>query len=208
MFFILQRRSMNVLGSSGALVFNVLGGLYLLAVLLRFLLQVAKADFYNPVSQAVVKITDPMVKILRRFIPGYKGIDFSTLLLALLIEAVAICVLIILYGGSIPGIGFIITWSFVGVTYFIVNIYYYAIIGSIIMSFVMMFSGSTNPHPLLRLIWQLTEPVMAPIRKIVPPMGGLDFSPIFIFIGIQLIRNFLIKTFGITDQLALIIIGI
>jgi len=199
---------MNVLGSSGALVFNVLGGLYLLAVLLRFLLQVAKADFYNPVSQAVVKITDPMVKILRRFIPGYKGIDFSTLLLALLIEAVAICVLIILYGGSIPGIGFIITWSFVGVTYFIVNIYYYAIIGSIIMSFVMMFSGSTNPHPLLRLIWQLTEPVMAPIRKIVPPMGGLDFSPIFIFIGIQLIRNFLIKTFGITDQLALIIIGI
>jgi YggT family protein len=76
------------------------------------------------------------------------------------------------------------------------------------MSFVMMFSGSTNPHPLLRLIWQLTEPVMAPIRKIVPPMGGLDFSPIFIFIGIQLIRNFLITTFGITDQLALIIIGI
>ena len=199
---------MNVLGSSGALVFNVLGGLYLLAVLLRFLLQVAKADFYNPVSQAVVKITDPMVKILRRFIPGYKGIDFSTLLLALLIEAVAICVLIILYGGSIPGIGFIITWSFVGVTYFIVNIYYYAIIGSIIMSFVMMFSGSTNPHPLLRLIWQLTEPVMVPIRKIVPPMCGLDFSPIFIFIGFQLIRNFLITTFGITDQLALIIIGI
>ena len=199
---------MNVLGSSGALIFNVLGGLYLLAVLLRFLLQVAKADFYNPVSQAVVKITDPMVKILRRFIPGYKGIDFSTLLLALLIEAVAICVLIILYGGSMSGIGFIITWSFVGVTYFIVNIYYYAIIGSIIMSFVMMFSGSTNPHPLLRLIWQLTEPVMAPIRKIVPPMGGLDFSPIFIFIGIQLIRNFLITTFGITDQLALIIIGI
>jgi YggT family protein len=89
-----------------------------------------------------------------------------------------------------------------------VNIYYYAIIGSIIMSFVMMFSGSMNPHPLLRLIWQLTEPVMAPVRKIVPSIGGLDFSPIFIFVGIQLIRNFLITTFGITDQLALIIIGI
>jgi YggT family protein len=89
-----------------------------------------------------------------------------------------------------------------------VNIYYYAIIGSIIMSFVMMFSGSMNPHPLLRLIWQLTEPVLAPVRKIVPSIGGLDFSPIFIFVGIQLIRNFLITTFGITDQLALIIIGI
>ena len=199
---------MNVLGSSGALILNVLGGLYLLAVLLRFLLQVAKADFYNPVSQAVVKITDPMVRILRRLIPGYRGIDFSSLLLALLIEAVAICALITLDGRTIPGIGFIITWSFVGVIYFIVNIYYYAIIGSIIMSFVMMFSGSMNPHPLLRLIWQLTEPVLAPVRKIVPSIGGLDFSPIFIFVGIQLIRNFLITTFGITDQLALIIIGI
>jgi YggT family protein len=76
------------------------------------------------------------------------------------------------------------------------------------MFFVMMFSGNMNPHPLLRLIWQLTEPVLAPVRKIVPSIGGLDFSPIFIFVGIQLIRNFLITTFGITDQLALIIIGI
>lgn len=199
---------MDVLGSSGALIFNTLGGLYLLAVLLRFLLQVAKADFYNPVSQAIVRITDPMVRILRRIIPGYKGVDFSTLLLALLVEAVAICALIILHGGNIPSIGFIITWSFVGVMYFIVTIYYYAIIGSIIMSFVMLFSGNKNPHPLLRLIWQLTEPVMAPIRKVIPPMGGLDFSPIFIFIGIQLIRNFLITSFGITEQLALVIIGI
>ena len=195
---------MDVLGSSGALIFNTLGGLYLLAVLLRFLLQVAKADFYNPVSQAIVRITDPMVRILRRIIPGYKGVDFSTLLLALLVEAVAICALIILHGGNIPSIGFIITWSFVGVMYFIVTIYYYAIIGSIIMSF----AGNKNPHPLLRLIWQLTEPVMAPIRKVIPPMGGLDFSPIFIFIGIQLIRNFLITSFGITEQLALVIIGI
>ena len=199
---------MNVLGNSAGLIVNTLGGLFLLAVLLRFLLQVAKADFYNPISQAVVKITDPAVRIFRRLIPGYKGVDFSSLILALLIEAIGICVLILLYGGSIPGIGFIITWSFVGVIFFIINIYYYAIIASIIMSFVMMFSGSMNPHPILRLIWQLTEPVMAPVRKIVPAMGGLDFSPIFIFIGIQLIQNALITTFGITNQLAQVIIGI
>jgi len=65
-----------------------------------------------------------------------------------------------------------------------------------------------NPHPLLRLIWQLTEPVMAPVRKVVPPMGGLDFSPIFIFIGIQLIQNVLISTFGITELQAAVVIGI
>ena len=199
---------MGIMGSSAALIFNTIVGIYLLAVLLRFLLQVAKADFYNPVSQAVIKITDPMVKVFRTFIPGYRGIDFSTLVLAFLIEAAAICMLIILYGGTIPGVGPIVTWAFVGVVLFIISIYYYAILASIIMSFVMMFSGSTNPHPLLLLVWQLTEPVMAPVRKIVPPMGGLDFSPIFIFIAIQLIQNFILSTFGINQQHAMVIVGI
>jgi len=196
------------MGSSAALIFSTLTGIYLFAVLLRFLLQVAKADFYNPVSQAVIQITDPIVRILRTVIPGYKGIDFSSLVLAFVIEAIAICVLITLYGGTIPSIGYIITWAFVGVVLFIVSIYYYAILASIIMSFVMMFSGSTNPHPLLLLVWQLTEPVMAPVRKIIPSMGGLDFSPIVIFIAIQIIQNFILTTFGINQQQAMVIIGI
>ena len=196
------------MGSSAALIFSTVTGIYLLAVLLRFLLQVAKADFYNPISQSVIKITDPMVRILRTFIPGYKGIDISSLVLAFIVEAVAICVLIILYGGSIPGAGYIVTWAFVGVVLFVIKIYYYAILASIIMSFVMMFSGSTNPHPLLLLVWQLTEPVMAPVRRIIPSMGGLDFSPIFIFIAIQIIQNFILTTFGINQQHAMVIIGI
>ncbi|MDP6415976.1 MAG: YggT family protein [Gammaproteobacteria bacterium] len=199
---------MGVLGSTTALLFNTLGGLYLLAILLRFLLQIARADFYNPVSQAVVKITDPLVRIFRTIIPGYKGVDFSCLVLALVIEAIAICTLIYLYGGNIPSVGFIITWSFVGILYFMINIYYYAIIASIIMSFVMLFSGTMNPHPLLKLVWQLTEPVMAPVRKVIPAMGGLDFSPIFIFVAIGLLQNVLIQTFGITEQLAAVVIGI
>jgi len=199
---------MEVMGSSAALIFNTLTGIYLLAILLRFLLQVARADFYNPMSQAVFRITDPMVRIFRSFIPGYKGIDFSSLILALVVEAMAICVLIILYGGSIPSVGFIVTWAFVGVLHFMIMVYYYAIIGSIIMSFVMMFSGNMSPHPILRLVWQLTEPVMAPIRKIIPSMGGLDFSPIFIFISIGLIRNFIYQTFGVSEQIALVVIGL
>lgn len=199
---------MDALGSSLGTIVSALAGIYLLAVLLRFLLQIAKADFYNPVSQAVIKITDPAVKVLRNFIPGYRGIDFSTLVLAFMIEALAICGLILIYGGSIPAIANIITWAFVGVVMFIIKIYYYAIIASIIMSFVMMFSGNMSPHPLLQLVWQLTEPVMGPIRKVIPPLGGLDFSPIFIFIAIQIIQNFIITAFGLTGQHALVIIGV
>ncbi len=199
---------MDDLGSLAARIFNLIVGIYLLAVLMRFLLQIARADFYNPVSQAVVRITDPMVRAFRSFIPGYKGIDFSCLVLALVIQGIAVCTLIVLYGGSIPSVGFIITLAFLGVVFFIINIYYYSIIALVIMSFVMLFSGNMNPHPILRLIWQLTEPVMEPVRKVIPPMGGLDISPFFVFIAIGFIKNLLRDIFAINGQVALVVIGI
>ena len=199
---------MGQAGSALAQIFNTIAGLYLLFVVARFLLQVAKADFYNPISQAVFKATDPVVRVLRSFIPGYKGVDFSSLILAFIVQFIAISVTIFLYGGVIPSVGFIITWSFIGVLNFIILFYYYALIASIIMSFVMMFSGNMNPHPILLLVWQITEPIMAPFRRVIPPMGGLDFSPIFIFLIIGLIRNFIYQTFGVNEQIALVVIGL
>ena len=199
---------MGQVGSALAQIFNTIAGLYLLFVVARFLLQLAKADFYNPISQAVFKATDPVVRVLRSFIPGYKGVDFSSLILAFIVQFIAISVTILLYGGTIPSIGFIITWSFIGVLNFIILFYYYALIASIVMSFVMMFSGNMNPHPILLLVWQITEPIMAPFRRVIPPMGGLDFSPIFIFLIIGLIRNFIYQTFGVNEQIALVVIGL
>ena len=199
---------MGQAGSALAQIFNTIAGLYLLFVVARFLLQVAKADFYNPLSQAVFRATDPLVRVLRSFVPGYKGVDFSSLILAFIVQFLAISVTILLYGGDIPSVGFIITWSFIGVLNFIILFYYYALIASIVMSFVMMFSGNMNPHPILLLVWQITEPIMAPFRKVIPPMGGLDFSPIFIFLIIGLIRNFIYQTFGVNEQIALVVIGL
>jgi YggT family protein len=199
---------MNFLGSSGITLVSTVGGLYLLMMLLRFLLQIARADFYNPASQSIVRLTDPVVKPLRHIIPGYRGVDFAALVAALLVQAAAICGLVLLYGGNIPPVGTVVAWAVIGNLLFIIKIYYYAIIGSIIMSFVMMFSGNPNPHPLLQLVWQLTEPVMAPIRSVIPAMGGLDFSPIVIFLGIQFLQNFIIQTFGVTTTMAAVVLGI
>ena len=199
---------MGQAGNAAAQIFNTIAGLYLLFVVARFLLQLAKADFYNPISQAVFKITDPMVKVFRSFIPGYRGIDFSSLILAFFVQFTAISLTILLYGGSLPSISFIVTWSFVGVLNFIILFYYYALIASIVMSFVMMFSGNMNPHPILSLVWQITEPIMSPVRKVIPPMGGLDFSPIFIFLVIGLIRNFIYQSFGVNEQIAAVVIGL
>ena len=199
---------MGQAGNAVAQIFNTIAGLYLLFVVGRVLLQLAKADFYNPISQAVFKITDPMVKVFRSFIPGYRGIDFSSLILAFFVQFAAISLTILLYGGSLPSISFIVTWSFVGVLNFIILFYYYALIASIVMSFVMMFSGNMNPHPILSLVWQITEPIMSPVRKVIPPMGGLDFSPIFIFLVIGLIRNFIYQSFGVNEQIAAVVIGL
>ena len=199
---------MGQAGNAVAQIFNTIAGLYLLFVVARFLLQLAKADFYNPISQAVFKITDPMVKVFRSFIPGYRGIDFSSLILAFFVQFAAISLTILLYGGSLPSISFIVTWSFVGVLNFIILFYYYALIASIVMSFIMMFSGNMNPHPILSLVWQITEPIMSPVRKVIPPMGGLDFSPIFIFLVIGLIRNFIYQSFGVNEQIAALVIGL
>ena len=199
---------MGQAGNAVAQIFNTIAGLYLLFVVARFLLQLAKADFYNPISQAVFKITDPMVKVFRSFIPGYRGIDFSSLILAFFVQFAAISLTILFYGGSLPSISFIVTWSFVGVLNFIILFYYYALIASIVMSFVMMFSGNMNPHPILSLVWQITEPIMSPVRKVIPPMGGLDFSPIFIFLIIGLIRNFIYQSFGVNEQIAAVVIGL
>ena len=85
---------MGQAGNAVAQIFNTIAGLYLLFLVARFLLQVAKADFYNPISQAVFKATDPMVRLFRGFIPGYRGIDFSSLFLAFVVQFVAISVTI------------------------------------------------------------------------------------------------------------------
>lgn len=196
------------MGDAAIMIFNMLGGLYLAAVVLRFLLQLSRADFYNPLSQAIVRVTDPPVRAFRMFIPGWRGLDFSCLALALALEAAFICALLLLYGAPVPGAGFVVTWALVGVVYVIGRIYFYAIIAAIIMSFMAAFSGGVGPHPLMRVVLQLTEPVMSPVRRIIPPLGGLDFSPLVIFMAMYLADDLLRGALGITAVHAAVVIGI
>jgi len=158
--------------------------LYLLAMLLRFLLQVVKADFYNPISQFLVKVTNPLVIPLRKIIPGFGGLDIATLLLALVLQAGGIVAILLLNGLGFPNPLLLLVWSALGIVGLLVNIYFFALLAMIILSWIA--PGSSNPA--VYLLHQITEPVMAPVRKILPPMGGLDFSPILVFILINVIQ--------------------
>ena len=158
--------------------------LYLVTMLLRFLLQLVRADFYNPISQFIVKVTNPLVIPLRRVIPGLGGIDVSSLLLALLLQLAAIVALLLINGLSALGILPLLAWSVLGVLGLLVNMYFFALLAMIILSWV----AAGSRHPAIYLLYQITEPVMAPFRKVLPPMGGLDLSPILVFVLINIIQ--------------------
>lgn len=163
---------------------QTLFSLYVIAVMLRFMLQLVKADFYNPISQFLVKITSPLVNPLRRIVPGLGGMDLSSLLLALIVQMIASALLFVLSGYGMPNPFSLLIWSAIALIWLTLNIFFFALIAMIIVSWV----AAGSRHPAVLLLYQITEPVMAPLRKVLPPMGGLDFSPIVAFILIQVLK--------------------
>jgi len=156
--------------------------LYLGCLLLRLLLQWCRADFYNPISQFVVKATHPLVGPLRRILPPLGRMDTATILLLVIIEVIAVSLLCVINYGVLPIVS-VLLWSLVGLASLLVHVYFVLLIVMIILSWVAPYSR----HPAALLVWQLCEPVMAPLRKVIPPLGGLDISPIFLFIGINIL---------------------
>jgi YggT family protein len=153
---------------------------YMTVVLLRFLLQLARADFYNPITQFVVKATNAPLRPLRKIIPGWGGIDCASLVLAVLIQAITFFLILIALNGGIPAINplTLLTWSVLNILDLIVKIYFWSVIAVVVVSWI----APTSHHPAIQLVAQLTEPVMRPVRNMMPSMGGLDLSPIIVFL--------------------------
>ena len=159
-------------------------GIYLLIMLLRFILQLVLADFYNPISQFLVRATNPLVLPLRRVLPAQGRFDPASLVLAILIQWLGIIALLWMSGAALPAISLMLAWSVVGVLGLLVKIYFFALLGMIILSWIA--PGASNPA--VYLMYQITEPVMAPFRSVLPAMGGLDFSPFLVFILINIVQ--------------------
>lgn len=168
----------------GFLLVQTLFSLYLGVVILRLLLQLARADFYNPISQAMVKATNPLLLPLRRVIPPLGKVDTASLVLALIVQLIAMVSILLLFGAGLPNIATLLGWAVIGCVALTVNIYFFAIIINIILSWV----APGSHHPAAVLLYQLTEPVMQPFRKLIPPMGGIDLSPILVFLSISVVQ--------------------
>lgn len=166
---------------------QVILGLYTTIVMLRFLLQVVKADFYNPISQFIVKVTTPVLKPLRGIIPGFGGLDISSLVLAWIVQSIELLLVL-----AIAGAGFQFAQATLlaipEIIGLIINIFLFAILIQVILSWV----GQGAHNPAITVIYSLTEPVLRPARRLIPPVGGLDLSPMAVIIGLYLLEMLLL----------------
>jgi len=152
---------------------------YAMIILARLWLQWARADFYNPFSQFVVKATQPAVGPLRRVIPSLGRFDTATFLFAFLIILAKFVVIFILSGTMFPVLSTLILVLF-GLLKSAFWLLFIALIANMILSF------APNIGPSIRFVLhQLTDPLLAPIRQFLPTLGGLDFSPLILILALQ-----------------------
>ncbi len=194
-----------MLGINDAAIFIIqtLGSLYLLIVLMRFILQLVRANFYNPLCQFVVKATQPLLKPLRRVIPSLFGLDMSSLVLALLLQILLFVVILMLNGYQAFTV-LLLPWGLIGIFSLFLKIIFWSMIISVILSWVA--PGSVSPGA--ELVNQITEPALAPFRRFLPSMGGLDISPILAFMVIQLIQSFVIPPLAMYVGMPVILFGL
>jgi YggT family protein len=166
--------------------------LYLMVVLLRFWLQLARADFYNPFSQFVVKATHPLVAPLRRIIPSFGRMDSATLLLAWLVAMGQIIALSLVAGASLGNFFGIASFALLIVLKEAFDLVFYVLILRAIMSWV-----SQGRNPMELVLAQLTEPMLYPIRKRLPDMGGLDLSVMVVILILIFLQKLMGDLFGI-----------
>ncbi len=168
---------------------NTLFGLYLFAVMLRFLLQWVRADFNNPVSQFVVLVTNPLLRPLRRYIPGFRGIDFPSLLLMLMLKLTELFLVSWIAGGRAPGLAGLLVLSLAGLLQFAIYVFMFAVFLQVLLSWVS--PGAYNPVTVI--IYRLTDPLLRRARTLLPSTGMLDFSPLIVLVGLQLCIILVIK---------------
>ncbi|MCG6200771.1 YggT family protein [Psychromonas antarctica] len=161
---------------------NTLFDLYLMVVLLRVWLQVARADFYNPFSQFIIKATQPIVAPLRKLIPSLGGWDTATILFAFAVACLKVVSLILIAGASLNPMVILISGLVILLTA-VFKLIFWVLILRAILSWV-----SRGQNPIEAVMIQLTEPLLAPVRRFIPPMGGLDLSMVVVLIGLQFLE--------------------
>ena len=163
--------------------------IYILTLILRYLLTIVRVDSLNPLSALIIKVTNPILKPLRRTIPGYFGIDWASIISLFLVQAIEIILVALIITGGIPAFSGLTMLTIAYLLRTILYIYLFIIIIQVIISWI-------NPNaynPITTIMYQISEPILKPIRQFIPSSGGLDFSPLVALIIINLLMILIIS---------------
>jgi YggT family protein len=184
---------MNPFSNAGVFLISTLFGLYILAFMLRLILQIVRADFYNPVSRFIVKITNPPLKPLRRFIPGFAGIDMASVIIMLALQMLEFFIITLLRNFPAPDILGLTLYAFIQ----LVTLGFYVFLFSIFILAILSWINPGQYNPINNLLSQITAPVLRPVRRLLPPMSGMDLSPMLAMVGLWLIKLLLLDPLGL-----------
>ncbi len=152
--------------------------------LLRFLLPLVRADVRNPVSQAVLRITNPIILPLSRIVPRARRIDVPALVALLVVQLVTTTTLLLLRGFGLVSPATLLALAFTELALTVLQFYFFAVLIYVLLSWV----APGTYSPAASLLASLCEPLLRPVRRILPPIGGLDLSPLFVMIGLQALQ--------------------
>ncbi|WP_273438755.1 YggT family protein [Sedimenticola selenatireducens] len=177
----------NYLTDPLAFLIQVIFDLMILVVMLRFILQLVRANFYNPISQFTVKMTTPLLRPLRRVIPGMGGIDIASIVLMILLKTLELILIMLVSGTGVQPLA-AMAIAIPELISLAINFFLIAILIQVILSWVN--PGSYSPAT--DLIQSITAPLLIPAQRLIPPIGGIDLSPMAVLVGLQLLKMLLI----------------
>jgi YggT family protein len=179
---------MGYFANAGQIVIQFVFGALIALIVLRVLLQWVRANFYNPICQFLYKATNPVLMPLRKIIPAWRNLDIAGIVLAWLATALKLVLLYATVGQALGVLGLAVL-ALADLVDFVLLLYIVLILVRVVISFV----GADSYHPVVPLVMQLTEPVMKPFRRLIPNVGGLDFSPMVVLLVITLARVLVAK---------------
>ena len=179
---------MSPVSNAGVFLISTLFGMYILAIMLRLILQTVRADFYNPVSRFIVKITNPPLKPLRRFIPGFAGIDMASVFVMMTLQMLEFYIITLMRNFPTPDILGLALYAAVE----LVSLGFYVFLFSIFILALLSWINPGQYNPINNLLHQITEPVLRPARRLLPPFSGMDLSPMLAMIGLWLMKLLLL----------------
>ena len=179
---------MGYFANAGQIIIQFVFGALIALIVLRVLLQWVRANFYNPICQFLYKATNPVLMPLRKIVPSWRNIDIAGIALAWLITALKLVLLYATLGESLGVLGLVVL-ALADLIDFVLLLYIVLILARVVISFV----GADSYHPIVPLVMQLTEPVLKPVRRVLPAVSGIDFSPMVALLAITLARVLIAK---------------